>query len=61
MSLDRIHRESVRALRKELNQIGFNLQGPTGMIDLEQVLYPHYVGHPVGIGKSDRARTAGIS
>jgi len=34
-------------LKQELNQIGFNL-GNEG--DLERVLYPHYLGHPIGVG-----------
>jgi len=32
-------------LKKELNSIGFNLHKG----DLERILYPHYLGHPVGI------------
>jgi len=32
-------------LKRELNQIGFGLQ--TG--DLERMLYPHYLSHPIGI------------
>lgn len=48
LSLAQIHRESCEALRKELNQIGFNLNGIAGG-DLD-LLYPHYVGHPLGIG-----------
>lgn len=52
LSLAQIHRESLEALRKELNKIGFNLDGVTGAGDLERILYPHYVGHPLGIGTS---------
>lgn len=37
-------------LRKELNKIGFDLKGLAGAGNLERVLYPHYVGHPLGIG-----------
>lgn len=51
ISLAQIHRESLESLRQELNKIGFNLQGVTGSEDLERILYPHYVGHPLGIGK----------
>lgn len=40
----------MESLRKELNKVGFNLQGAVGTGDLEHVLYPHYVGHAVGIG-----------
>ena len=48
-SLQELHRQSCDILKKELNQIGFNL-GNDG--DLERVLYPHYLGHPIGIGTS---------
>ena len=51
MSLSQIHRESVSSLMAELNKIGFNLHGLTGVSDLESLLYPHYVGHPLGIGQ----------
>lgn len=50
LSLAQIHRESCEALKKELSKIGFNLDGLEGKGDLERVLYPHYVGHPLGIG-----------
>ena len=41
---------SVKLLRKELCQIGFNLDvGGAGGSDLEKVLYPHYLSHPIGI------------
>lgn len=46
MSLYDLHRESSNLLRRELNQIGFNL-GVEG--DLERVLYPHFLSHPIGI------------
>ncbi|THG99550.1 hypothetical protein EW026_g2826 [Hermanssonia centrifuga] len=36
-------------LRKELGKIGFNLTGVAAAGDLERILYPHYVGHPLGI------------
>lgn len=49
VSLSQIHRESVSSLITELNKIGFNLRGLTGVSDLENLLYPHYVGHPLGI------------
>ena len=49
MSLYDLHRESSSLLRRELNQIGFNL-GVGG--DLERVLYPHFLSHPIGIGQS---------
>ncbi|KAJ3479046.1 hypothetical protein NLI96_g9335 [Meripilus lineatus] len=49
ISLSELHRESCILMRSELNRIGFNLHGATGMGDVERVLYPHYVGHPIGI------------
>lgn len=51
LSLAQIHRESVSALTNELNKIGFNLRGLSGIEDLERSLYPHYIGHPLGIGR----------
>ncbi|KAI5116860.1 hypothetical protein M0805_009170 [Coniferiporia weirii] len=45
VSLNELHRKSCDLLRVELNQIGFGLS--TG--DLERVLYPHYLSHPIGI------------
>ena len=53
ISLAELHRESCNLIRKELNRIGFNLHGHTGTSDVEAVLYPHYVGHPIGIGMSN--------
>jgi intermediate cleaving peptidase 55 len=44
-SLHDLHRTSCQLLKGELNQIGFGLQ--TG--DLERVLYPHFLSHPIGI------------
>ncbi|THH29606.1 hypothetical protein EUX98_g4589 [Antrodiella citrinella] len=44
-----IHKESAEMLQTELNKIGFNLRGSQGAGDLSRVLYPHYVGHPIGI------------
>ncbi|ETW84620.1 Metallo peptidase M24B [Heterobasidion irregulare TC 32-1] len=46
-SLDDLHRQSVSTLRKELQQIGFDLSMRSGL--LERVLYPHYLSHPIGI------------
>ncbi|KAF7982312.1 hypothetical protein HWV62_28998 [Athelia sp. TMB] len=44
-SMHELHRKSCQLLKRELNQIGFGLQ--TG--DLERVLYPHFLSHPIGI------------
>ncbi|KAI0637633.1 peptidase M24, structural domain-containing protein [Trametes polyzona] len=49
MSILQIHRESCTMLRKELERIGFNFPLGAGTLD---ALYPHLVGHPVGIGKT---------
>ncbi|KAI0082855.1 hypothetical protein K474DRAFT_1585044 [Panus rudis PR-1116 ss-1] len=60
ISLAELHRYSCRVIRDELNRIGFNLHGFGGSQDVEAVLYPHYVGHPIGIDlheSSDRYRT----
>ncbi|KAG0695786.1 peptidase M24 [Suillus ampliporus] len=56
LSLHDLHRKSCDLLRQELKQIGFALH--TG--DLERVLYPHFLSHPIGIDlheslHSDRA------
>ena len=49
ISIQELHRLSVELLRQGLNQIGFQLGGEG---DLERVLYPHYLSHPIGIGES---------
>ncbi|TIA99299.1 hypothetical protein E3P96_02939 [Wallemia ichthyophaga] len=50
VSLNNIHRESVRLLGIELKQIGFdNLR----FGDLERILYPHYISHPLGMDLHD--------
>ena len=46
-SLESLHRRSVDLLRAELAQVGIPCAGPV----LERVLYPHYLAHPIGIGK----------
>ena len=48
MSIVQIHRESCTLLRMELEQIGFRFPLGAGTLD---TLYPHLIGHPVGIGK----------
>ncbi|KAG1715675.1 hypothetical protein ID866_1479 [Astraeus odoratus] len=45
LSLHELHRRSCDLLRAELNQLGFQLHAG----DLERVLYPHFLGHPIGI------------
>ncbi|KAH7921706.1 peptidase M24, partial [Leucogyrophana mollusca] len=45
LNLHDLHRKSCDLLKQELNQIGFKLH--TG--DLERILYPHFLSHPIGI------------
>ena len=47
MSIAQIHRESCTLLRAELERIGFRFPLGAGTLD---TLYPHLIGHPVGIG-----------
>ncbi|KAI0773692.1 peptidase M24, structural domain-containing protein [Fomes fomentarius] len=46
LSITQIHRESCNHMRKELERIGFRFPLGAGTLD---TLYPHLVGHPVGI------------
>ncbi|KAJ2918087.1 hypothetical protein MD484_g2305, partial [Candolleomyces efflorescens] len=46
ITLHELHRMSIKLLRQNLNQIGFSLGLEN---DLERVLYPHYLSHPIGI------------
>ncbi|KAF5331579.1 hypothetical protein D9611_007572 [Ephemerocybe angulata] len=48
VTLHDLHRMSLKLLRTELGQIGFNLEGRSAS-DLDRVLYPHYLSHPIGI------------
>lgn len=52
LSLYDLHAESCKVLAHELNKLGFNLRldnaGP-GNAEVERVLYPHFLSHPVGI------------
>ncbi|KII95991.1 hypothetical protein PLICRDRAFT_170578 [Plicaturopsis crispa FD-325 SS-3] len=45
MSMHDLHRRSCTVLRAELNNIGFGL----AVGEVERVLYPHFLSHPVGI------------
>lgn len=49
MSLDGLHDKSCALMRTELRDLGFNLRGS----EMERVLYPHFVGHPLGIDLHD--------
>ncbi|OBT54104.1 hypothetical protein VE04_05358 [Pseudogymnoascus sp. 24MN13] len=48
LSLDQIHRLTEQGLRKQLEEIGFDLRG-----NAMEVLYPHHVGHYVGLDVHD--------
>ncbi|KAF8579034.1 peptidase M24 [Ramaria rubella] len=52
LNLYQLHSESCRILTKELNHIGFDLperSASAGNTPVEQVLYPHFLSHPIGI------------
>jgi intermediate cleaving peptidase 55 len=49
MSLDEIHHVAEEGLRQELQHLGFDLTGGV----LANVLFPHHVGHYVGIDLHD--------
>ncbi|KAJ7265937.1 peptidase M24 [Mycena haematopus] len=44
-SMQQIHTTACTLLREELKQIGIDVRAN----DLEQVLFPHYVSHPIGL------------
>ncbi len=46
-SLESLHRRSIDVLRSELERVGLPCAGHV----LERILYPHYLTHPIGIGK----------
>ena len=48
-SLSGLHRRSVEMLSSELRDLGFQLRAGT----LERILYPHYIGHWLGIDLHD--------
>ncbi|GAA5821204.1 hypothetical protein JCM10212_006773 [Sporobolomyces blumeae] len=50
LTLESLHRESVDLTKRELDRLGFErLRGG----ELERVLYPHFVSHPIGIDLHD--------
>lgn len=51
MSLDDIHKVSEEGLRKELTSLGFDLGESRHA--LSGILYPHHVGHYVGVDLHD--------
>ncbi|KAF5364376.1 hypothetical protein D9756_000893 [Leucocoprinus leucothites] len=50
-TLHQLHRKSCMRLREELTKLGFNFKSSMlgGDTDLERVLYPHFLSHPIGI------------
>ncbi|KAI0514943.1 peptidase M24, structural domain-containing protein [Xylaria bambusicola] len=48
LTLDQLHNITERSLRQELTHLGFNLSG-----DAMGVLFPHHVGHYVGLDVHD--------
>lgn len=49
MSLDDLHRRSCDLMKVELKDLGFDVRGG----EMERTLYPHFVGHPLGIDLHD--------
>ncbi|KAG1442386.1 hypothetical protein G6F56_011082 [Rhizopus delemar] len=49
ISLNEIHAQSVKLMKQELLKIGFNTTG----WDIERVLYPHHIGHYLGLDVHD--------
>lgn len=49
ISLDVIHEYSVQLLKEELTQLGFDIT----YSDLRNILYPHYIGHQIGLEVHD--------
>ncbi|GAN00672.1 peptidase M24 [Mucor ambiguus] len=49
ISLHGIHSHSVKLMKQELQNIGFNVN----TWDLERILYPHHVGHYLGLDVHD--------
>ncbi|GAA6046470.1 hypothetical protein JCM3770_004938 [Rhodotorula araucariae] len=49
LSLEELHRLSVDMTRTELRDLGFHLRAG----DLERVLYPHFLTHPLGVDLHD--------
>jgi len=47
--LEQLHKISVDLTREELRDLGFNLKGG----ELERIVYPHFVGHPLGVDLHD--------
>lgn len=52
LTLDGVHRETEKALRAELVDLGFDV-GPGGSSGRLETLFPHHVGHYVGLDVHD--------
>ncbi|KAL1976111.1 hypothetical protein VTN31DRAFT_2393 [Thermomyces dupontii] len=50
LSLDRLHRIAEEGLRDQLQQLGFDVSG-----DAMRVLFPHHLGHYIGLDVHDSA------
>ncbi|KAK4055681.1 aminopeptidase [Microbotryomycetes sp. JL201] len=48
-SMEQLHRRSVDLMRAELTKLGFDMRGG----ELERILYPHFLTHPLGIDLHD--------
>lgn len=51
MSLDELHSKSCGLMKEELIRLGFHLRGG----EMERILYPHFLSHPLGIDLHDTA------
>lgn len=49
MTLDDLHAKSIALMRSELTRLGFSMKGG----ELERILYPHFLSHPLGIDLHD--------
>ena len=49
LTLPALHRLSCELLTEELNKLGFKLGASSGGVSVESELYPHLVGHGLGI------------
>lgn len=52
-ALHELHQKSCIRLKEELTRLGFHFKSTIlgGDTDFERMLYPHFLGHPIGIGK----------
>lgn len=55
LSLDMIHQHSAELLKIELKQLGFDIS----YSDLYEILYPHYIGHHIGLEVHDCSELPG--